>query len=571
MTAKLYRLQLFGVFRLENNVGEQIEITSKKGRVLLAMLLTAKNGERSRQWLQNTLWNRGSSPESLRRELAALRASLSTHGDQALPRNTPRDVIRLNKHIFETDISEPRSTDQSLFLEGMSFEREPLIEKWIEETQHQLIQANKEKNNATLLLQSKANSDSSVEPALEISRITKQRSGRIGIGANEIQWDISASHREQLKPTIHDIQSRINRALISIGGIDVFDFTVNKNMPDMARMPSIEEVHVSTSMRISETLSGFFATLTLSDHMTNKVLCIRKFELTTGVNDQSIVSEEKIKFFVAESVGEISHLLVKHKIGGSLESTSLIARIHDAAYSMFELSNSGIDNSEKILDEILDQDTEGIINAWRAFLCTQKMDDPRLGSLQALREEAELFANKALNIDPYNALVRSLLTHVYSFVLNDFESANEHLKAAKDLFSDHLMTFDAESMLKLYTNNLDQSFVAAQSAAKIGRFLPFRYLFMTSLCMIHGKRGDYPNSIQAGEHALKIHPPKATRVYAPTIRYLSESYVRNGQRSQADKLLSELSEKGQLVVDLLSTRGRPNQDIDDFLMYTQRA
>jgi len=552
-------------------MGEQIEITSKKGRVLLAMMLTANDAERSRIWLQNILWSRGSSPESLRRELAALRASLSTHSDQVFPRNTPRDVIRINSALFATDISSSHSHDGALFLEGMSFEREPLIEKWIVETRHRLTQPSPEQRNLTVPEHDvKTKSNTSFKLVKEDRRSVSQRSGRIGIGVNEVQWDISAGAQAQLKPIVHEILSRINRVLISTGGIDVFDFTVNKNMPDMTRMPSIDEMHVSTSIRVSQTFSGIFVTLTLSDHKTNQVLCIRKFELATDANGQSIVSEENIKFFVAESADEISLLLVKNKIGSSNETTSLIARIHEAVYSMFGLSDTGIDVSEKNLDAILDQDSEGIVHAWRAFLCTQKMDDPRLNSLQALREEAESFANKALSINPYNALVRSLLTHVYSFVLNDFESANEHLNAAKDLYSDHLVTFDAESMLKLYTGNLDQSFMAAQSAAKIGRFLPFRYLFMTSLCMIHSKRGDYVNSIQAGEHALKIHPPKATRVYSPTIRYLSESYARNGQSDHADKLLSELSEKGKLVVHQLATRGRPNQDIDDFLRYTQR-
>jgi len=568
MTPILYKLQLLGTFRLENTDGEQIEITSKKGRILLAMLLTARDGERARLWLQNILWSRGSSPESLRRELAALRASLSIQGDIALPRNAPRDVIRINKAVFSTDISNSPHSDHALFLEGMSFEREPLIDKWIEDTRKRIAPTDTQQNQSSQLYDSNAGADTYSSDEKTI--VTAHHPSRIGIGINQLQWDISEPSQSILKPTVHEILSRINRALISIGGIDVFDFTVNKNMPDMTRMPSIDKVHVGISIRISETTSAIFATLTLSDHATNQVLCIRKIDLASNGNDPNTAPDEKIKHFVAESVEEISHLLVKNKVGRSEESTSLIAKIHEAVFSMFELSNSGIDASEKKLNAILDHDAEGIVNAWRAFLCTQKMDDPRLGSVRALQEEAELYAHRALSINPYNPLVRSLLTHVYSFVLNDFESASENLKVAKDLYSDHLMTFDAESMLRLYTGNLDQSFLAAQSAAKIGRFLPFRYLFMTSLCMIHSKRGDYANSIQAGEHALRVHPPEAMRVYSPTVRYLSESYARNGQPEQADKLLSELSEKGKLVVGLLATRGRPNQDIDDFLTYTQK-
>ena len=49
-------LRLLGAFRLEGPDGQRVEISSKRGQALLAMLATAGAGERTRSWLQDRLW-----------------------------------------------------------------------------------------------------------------------------------------------------------------------------------------------------------------------------------------------------------------------------------------------------------------------------------------------------------------------------------------------------------------------------------------------------------------------------------------------------------------------------------
>ncbi len=75
-----FALRLLGVFRLDDPEGNRIDIRSKRGQGLIAMLATAPGGERSRAWLQNMLWN-DRAPEqgraSLRRELSNLRPLLN--------------------------------------------------------------------------------------------------------------------------------------------------------------------------------------------------------------------------------------------------------------------------------------------------------------------------------------------------------------------------------------------------------------------------------------------------------------------------------------------------------------
>ena len=54
--AARFRLRLAGTFRLFAPDGERIDIPSRKGAALVALLATADDGERTRTWLQDRLW-----------------------------------------------------------------------------------------------------------------------------------------------------------------------------------------------------------------------------------------------------------------------------------------------------------------------------------------------------------------------------------------------------------------------------------------------------------------------------------------------------------------------------------
>src|SRR6266853_6293616 len=71
MEVKRFTLELFGPFRLLKPSGERIEVPSKKGIAVIAMLAMARDGERTRGWLHDKLWGKRQSTEargSLRRE-----------------------------------------------------------------------------------------------------------------------------------------------------------------------------------------------------------------------------------------------------------------------------------------------------------------------------------------------------------------------------------------------------------------------------------------------------------------------------------------------------------------------
>jgi TolB-like protein len=133
MAVKRFSLGLLGPFRLLNPEGERIEIPSKKGVAVVAMLAMAKNGERTRGWLQDKLWGKRQHPEargSLRRELSNLRKQLNR---QAVPLLTfERDRVKLRLEAIEVDARHAHGiTDE--FLEGLDIVGEEGFEEWLRE------------------------------------------------------------------------------------------------------------------------------------------------------------------------------------------------------------------------------------------------------------------------------------------------------------------------------------------------------------------------------------------------------------------------------------------------------
>lgn len=130
-----YRLYLRGVFRLEEATGTRVRVTSRRSKALIAMLATARNGERTRSWLQAQLWGSRAEAQakaSLRRELSNLRPILNTQDPPLLLADHDRVILDLNR--IELDIHDRASTQHNEdLLEGFEIPGEEGFEDWLRE------------------------------------------------------------------------------------------------------------------------------------------------------------------------------------------------------------------------------------------------------------------------------------------------------------------------------------------------------------------------------------------------------------------------------------------------------
>lgn len=139
-----------GAFRLLGTDGRRLEVASRKAIGLIALLATGRDGERTRQFLQDKLWGSREAAQaqtSLRRELSNLRKLLAQEAEPLLLTEGAR--VRLNLQHIAFDIPVPGAANENErpeprgvaeFLEGLDLPGEEGFEDWLRE-QRTLVHA----------------------------------------------------------------------------------------------------------------------------------------------------------------------------------------------------------------------------------------------------------------------------------------------------------------------------------------------------------------------------------------------------------------------------------------------
>ncbi len=128
-----FQLNLLGPFRLLAPDGQRIDVSSKKGQALIAMLAVAGGGERTRSWLQTRLWgSRGAdqAQASLRSELSALRNRINAPGSILA---SDHNRLWLDLSLIDVDAREMGVAEAAEFLEGLDIAGEDGFEDWLRE------------------------------------------------------------------------------------------------------------------------------------------------------------------------------------------------------------------------------------------------------------------------------------------------------------------------------------------------------------------------------------------------------------------------------------------------------
>ena len=362
----------------------------------------------------------------MRRELASLRKLFDQHGIKPLPKSVPRDVVRLDLDCIEADVLQ-RAGIQGSFLDGLSIPQDEPVEKWLAEMRSKYSKR---------LSQPKSELEDTLSAPYVACDTDSNSVARVGVAIHPIAWRISDRLENKLQPFVIDTVGRIGRVLLNSGGIDVIDLSINAMVPDMTRIPTLTGVAAELAVSVDETYSGTFLKVQLLEPKSSRVLCSSRCEIGIGANGCASTPEFIARKFVSDSVEEILFSIVRLDRSISNDAASVVRLIHEGVEGMFCLSSTGLDKARANFDLAIEHQPESVAHAWRAYLCNMLMDDVRIADVEGLKSEAREHATKALELDRFNPLTRSLLTHVYSFALQEFEMAEEHNAVAKELQSD---------------------------------------------------------------------------------------------------------------------------------------
>lgn len=198
-----FRLELMGSFRLFAPDGRRIAISAKRSRILLAMLATARGGERSRQWLQERIWgsrDRAQAQASLRRELSNLRPLVNIAEPALLLAD--HETVTLDLTAVEIDICDPLQFARARgeFLEGIDIAWEEGFEDWLRE-ERQALQAEREATEAF----------GAAGTPLNLPEAPAAMSGRPTVSVIVQRHDLPAREAAVLEGIADDLAERIAR------------------------------------------------------------------------------------------------------------------------------------------------------------------------------------------------------------------------------------------------------------------------------------------------------------------------------------------------------------------------
>lgn len=500
-----YTLWVGSRFQLEGPSGD-IVVSSKKARAILAVLALSPRRERQRGWLAETLWGRSGDEHarnSLRGELSRL-ARLFPVG--ASPLRLADQAVSLVPGALRVERGDGE------LLEGLRLPGEIGFDAW--------LRAARAASPRPAVAIAGAFSSS----AQETGPIQSRHVIRVGLapvvapGSNPGPGGADAA--------ANLILSRVGHCLREIGGIELIEL---RGATTDATSFAVPDVYLQCFAR--EGVSG--PDLTFSAVRSSDKMVVWTHASATGSpDDPSFVSD------LAERI--LARISVEPRLFSAEQHLAVVCALNGIE-RMFSLSQDNVAAAERCFEEATSLHEASSFHAFRAYLSAFRLEEQgtfdRREVLERTRDEVDM----ALSLDASNGLTLSLLAHVHAFVLRDLERARDLIEQAQALGSSHVLTHDAEALLSVYGGHPEAARAAAMKTAMLGRFLPYRYAFVTSLCMTSALFGDYEAGIRHGRLALSLQPRKASRAYPPTLRYLGACLTQAGHMEEAREVFERLA------------------------------
>lgn len=495
---------------IRSPTGDQIEISSRKGRLLLACLCLSKDLSCKRDWLLQRLWGSRSLEQgrnSLRQELFGLKKILNADGVVLVSDKTTVGLQDRNIRIRPV-----RSLDT--LMDWARLPDEPAFEAWLRDLRRAAVfrQARQELN---------FNSIEAGQATFFVELTFVDRSGD-GLGASVIEG----------------LRAELAEAFGELGGITI----VQSPRPGSATC--YPDLHVE----INAIPYGEGLRVTAFPRRYDNGQLLRPVSCRINTDSHLLRSlPVVVEQFSNEVVDHVQALI--GSFGDSLARPMALAT--KSAYlgvnSLFSRQFDAATSAQFHLDQAVELSENSSILAWRAYLTALHLEEAAEDQHSQLRENARADIQKALSIDPTNGLTAALAAQVFGFVLDNFEQASKCLKTAIEKRPGHVMTQDAAALFSFYKGDLKSARRAAFRAEHYGRHLPHQYCFSTSLLMIEALDGNYRAGIRHGERALELMPKGRVRPYPPTLRYLAICHAQLGRVEKSRRLFGDLDRmEGQL-------------------------
>ena len=495
------RLSLVGNFRLTDPGGRDIRITGKKPRVLMAMLATARDRRRSRDWLKSRLWGRSMEEQasnSLRQALHALRKMLGQNADA---------VQADYEHVWLDHVDifmDPGGDSRVEFFEDAPVLDEP-GEDWLREERQSFAARIEDARGAMI----------ETGPDLPVAPLDFESAPCILIGSPVV---VGRDERGEV------IADRITNAMALTfrqnGFVETYDLRdLQSNQLEGRPIDTLARPPILVEVRVSLMGAELQATIVARVPATGKVVWTSS--IASDSDAAFAVASETMMEFVMGAVDSIEAVILRQP-GREVKPT-----LYTAVHQLFSLSKEGIVDAGSILCEFTGVQYSANAEAWLAFGKMLQRNEIREGQAAALDAAAEHLAH-AMEADPANAVILAIAGHFEGFLRSDLALGRQYLQESRRILPNLAFAWDATAMNAIYSGDIAKGAEAAETARNLGRYSPYKYYYDASAVIAATLEGRHMDAIRIGRRVLAKRPR-----FLPVLRHLFVSYGAIGQRDQA--------------------------------------
>lgn len=494
-------LTLVGNFTLCDPEGREIRIQEKKGRALLAMLATARDRRRSREWLKSRLWGRSFEPQasnSLRQSLHSLRRTLHQWCD----------IVQANyDHVWLEGVEinlDPESNSRADFFEDApNLDEEG--EDWLR-NERQAFAARVQDSQVTMM---GSGAVAPLEPfdteaplcILIGSPVVISDDVRASIVADRIATAIENTFRQNGYVETYDLR----------------DLTSNqvqgRQINSLSRPPVLVEVRTSL---LGEELQ---ASIVARVPATGKVIWTSS--ISSDREAAFSIASETMMEFVMGAVDSIESLILRQRDRNTKPT------LYTAVHQLFGLSRDGIQDARALLGQLMDESYSANTEAWFAVAAMLMIGEEHGDDDQILGQANEHIEN-AISMDPSNAMVLAIAGHFASFVHRDHILARDYLAQSRRLLPNLAFAWDATAMNAIYAGDLNAGASAAEIACNLGRYSPYKFYYDASAAIVATLQGRHKDAIRIGTQVLSKRPD-----FLPVMRHMFASLAMSGNSADA--------------------------------------
>lgn len=504
-------LDLAGNLTLTAGDGTRVDITGKGERAILAMVATARDMRRSRDWLAANIWDRTDTDHarsSLRSALRKLRIQLGPHEGCLLATDT-------HVALRGVRMAPLRPGDTAAFFEDHPRTLGEPFEDWLREESQALLRRREALPERPFVAVASAPDRPTGRPCLVVLP-------------------------EVVLPDLPDIRaeaarslSQIIGAVAALGAVDIVD--LRDFCGDAATFPASEQPMAVSRLR----LAVIAAHDTVSIEMTIRDAASYRLQWSRTLSVQRAAAfslrEDDVFTLQEETVDWVYRIFFQGRDltgPGGTDPYRLMAAVH----GILGMARPAQEMARLRLEETGLVERSAPAAAWHCFSYANSVGESDPDLVPERLEDLDARCAAALEIDPTNPLAQAVIAHVRGFVLRQLGEAADLLAAARRAAPNMALVWDLSAMNALYRDDPQGAYRFARRAQAFGRFSPYRPLFDSSVAITAAASGRHAEAIEAGARVLQRMPD-----FVAVMRHVSASHAALGQIDRARAMMSAVA------------------------------